>query len=107
MALFNNMNGWHEGKAYERQDGRIMSIFVGILDLQLILGMIILFTGEMTQSAIVHSVVLILTITFAHIHIRWRDKEDTAKFRNNTLLIGLIMVLIIVGVFALPQGWFG
>ncbi len=107
IALLNNVLGWLQSKEYDVRDGRIMSIFVGFLDLQLILGMILLFTLGFTRYRIEHGVTLILTITLAHIYNRWKDKADKIKFRNNSMLIIAIMLLIFVAVSALPQGWLG
>ncbi len=107
IALLNNLLGWVQNKEYGSRDGRIMGFFVGVLDLQLILGMILLFTSEWTRFRLEHGVTLILTVSLAHIYGRWRDKEDKIKFRNNTLLIGMVMALIFSAVAALPQGWFG
>lgn len=107
IALLDNLWGWLQSKEYTVRDGRIMSIFVGFLDLQLILGMILLFTLGFTRYRIEHGVTLILTVTLAHIYNQWRDKADQIKFRNNSMLIIVIMILVFVAVSALPQGWLG
>ena len=100
LALGNNLIGWIQPKPYEARDSQIMSIFIGLLDLQLILGMILLFTGSMTQANIFHGVILILIITIAHVHVRWQKKEAKIKFRNNALLILFILFFIYIAVAA-------
>ena len=107
IALINNLQGWLQSKEYGARDGRIMSIFVGFLDLQLIIGMILLFTMGFTRYRIEHGVTLIFAVTLAHVNIRWRNKEDKVKFRNNSILIIVVMLLIIAAVSVLPQGWLG
>ena len=101
LALGNNLTGWIQQKSYTTRDSQIMSIFIGLLDLQLILGMFLLFTGTMTQANIFHSVVLILTVTIAHVHVQWHKKDPKIKFRNNTLLILFILFFIYIAVAAL------
>jgi hypothetical protein len=48
---------------------------------------------------------MIIALVLAHLSRLWRDKEDPIKFRNNFLAIAIGLLLIVAGVFVLPQGW--
>jgi heme A synthase len=107
IALVKFALGYFKKQEFTRTDGRIMSLWMGLLDLQLILGIILLFTLPPIRYRLEHGVIMILAVTLAHINRRWRNAEPTIKFRNYTLLILVIALLIGVGVAALPQGWLG
>lgn len=107
LAIIKFAIGYFKKQEFTRTDGRIMSFWMGLLDLQLILGIILLFTQPPMRYRLEHGVIMILTVSLAHINRRWRNAESNIKFRNYTLLIIIIALLIGVGVAALPQGWAG
>ena len=107
IAIVKFALGYFKKQEFTQTDGRIMSIWVGLLDLQLITGIILLFTLPLVRHRLEHGVIMILTVTLAHINRRWRSAESNTKFRNYALLILVIALLIGVGVAALPQGWTG
>jgi len=107
VALVKFIRGYFQKEPFTPADGRILSVWVGLLDLQLILGFILLVTQPLTRPRLEHGIPLILAVTFAHIHTRWSAAEPAIKFRNNALLITGIALIIIVAVAALPQGWLG
>lgn len=107
IAIFKFAIGYWKQADFTPTDGRIMSFWMGLLDLQLILGIVLLFTLPPVRYRLEHGVIMILVVTLAHINGRWRHAKPTIKFRNFTLLIILITLLIGIGVAALPQGWTG
>lgn len=107
LALIKFALGYFKKQEFTRTDGRIMSFWTGLLDLQLIMGIILLFTLPPLRYRLEHGVIMILAVSLAHINRRWRNAEPTIKFRNYALLILVIVLLVGVGVAALPQGWLG
>ncbi len=107
IAIVKFALGYFKKQAFTQTDGRIISVWMGLLDLQLIMGIILLFTLPPVRYRLEHGVVIILTVTLAHINRRWRSAKSTIKFRNYALLILVVALLIGIGVAALPQGWTG
>lgn len=111
IAFLKFLIGWLTKKAFLPIDRGLMSGFVGLIDLQAVLGIIIFIWGVI-ESGLVrhraeHAFTMILALILAHLSRLWRDAEDTKKFRNYFLIILGVFVLIFAGIFVLPQGWFG
>jgi len=107
VAMIKFLIGWLRGASYQPADRGLMAAYTGLLDLQLILGIILLIGLGLVGYRIEHAVTMLIAIILAHLSRLWREKPDQVKFRNNFLAILIGMLLIIAGVFILPQGWFG
>ena len=107
IALIKFLIGWLRSSPYEAADRGLMAAYTGLLDLQLLLGLILLIGLGLERFRIEHSITMLAAIILAHLSRAWRDKEDKVKFRNNFLAILVGILLIIAGVTVLPQGWFG
>ena len=105
IAAIKFLVGWLRKSSYLPIDRGLMSAYTGLLDLQLILGIILLISGELKQYRIEHAVTMVIAIILAHLSRIWRDKPDPIKFRNNSLAIALGLLLIFAGVSLLPKGW--
>jgi hypothetical protein len=97
--------GWLGKSNYQPLDQRLMTFYTILLDIQLLLGIILLFSGPLVRYRIEHAITMIIALVLAHLSRLWRDKEDPIKFRNNFLAIAIGLLLIVAGVFVLPQGW--
>lgn len=84
-----------------------MAGFTGLLDVQLLFGLILLFVSGFVRYRLEHAFTMVIAIVLVHMARRWRDAPDTIRFRNNFLVILVAMLLIFVGVYVLPQGWLG
>jgi heme A synthase len=105
IALVKFLVGWLRSSSYEPIDKRLMTAYTVLLDVQLVLGIILLIGLPIVDYRIEHAVTMVLAIILAHLSRVWRDKPDKVKFRNNFFAILVGMLLIIAGVFVLPQGW--
>lgn len=111
IALVKFLFGWLAKKSFQPMDKGLMSGFVGLIDLQAAVGLI-LFIWGIVQSGLVryraeHAFTMILALILAHLSLRWKNADDTTKFRNYALIIIGVFVLIYAGIYVLPQGWFG
>lgn len=97
--------GWLGKSNYQPLDQRLMTFYTILLDIQLLLGIILLFSGPLVRYRIEHTITMIIALVLAHLSRLWRDREDPIKFRNNFLAIAVGLLLIVAGVFVLPQGW--
>ena len=105
IALIKFLIGWLRRSPYQPVDRGLMAGYTGLLDLQLLLGIILLLAWGLERYRVEHAITMLVAIILAHLSRAWRDKEDEVKFRNNFLAILVGILLIIAGVSILPQGW--
>lgn len=101
--------GWLAKAKFGPADRGLMSAFVGLLDLQLLLGAGLLFAleGGVTGFRMEHATTMLLAVAAGHFSMRWRKAPDGIRFRNNFIVIIVVFLFIVAGVSRLPQGWFG
>lgn len=108
IILFRSATGYHKMKEYTRFD-RILSMnYLGLLYIQLVLGVLLYFVlGDMTEKttdgdtfrfwALEHFVVMMFALFLSQ--IGWvfikNSKQDKNKHRNTLFYFGISIVLII------------
>ncbi len=107
IALIKFLLGWLRDQPYQGADRGLMAAYAGLLDLQLLMGIVLLIDRDFARRPLEHAITMLIAIVLAHLSRLWRDKPDKVKFRNNFLAILVGILLIIAGVAVLPQGWFG
>ena len=108
VALVKFGLGWLRRMAYTSADRGLMSAFTGLLDLNLILGLILLFGlgGGFPAKRVEHAITMIVAVVVAHLAAIWRRSDDAArKFRNNFLVVAVALALIFSAVTQLRGGW--
>lgn len=92
---------------YTGMDRGLMSGLTGLMDLNFLLGLIIIiFGGGFTGPRIEHAVTMLLALVAVHASASWRKSDDAQKkFRNNLIVIVVALVLVFVGVWRLRGGW--
>ena len=105
IAAIKFLIGWLRYSTYQPIDRGLMSAYTGLLDLQLLLGIILLISEGVEQYRIEHTVTMIIAVLLAHLSRIWRDKPDPVRFRNSFFAIVLGLLLIFTGVSLLPKGW--
>jgi hypothetical protein len=103
---------WLRGLRNEQADRGLMAAFSGLIDVQVLLGVIyILWSGfagaGFPRYRLEHAVTMIVAAVVAHLSARWRQADAPIRARNNAALIVLVLVIVAVGVSLLPQGWLG
>jgi hypothetical protein len=92
----------------ENRDRMLMAIFSGLIDLQVLVGLIFLFvtSGDVgwPRFRIEHAVMMIIAAVVAHLPMRWRksDLPRETKARNNVITIIAVIVLVLLGIARLP-----
>lgn len=105
IALVKFAMGWLQKQEFKLMDRRLMSSFTGLIDLQLLLGFILLFGlgGGVPRQRLEHAFTMIIVMIIAHLPARWRKSaDDNLKFRNNLAVIVVTLLLIVVAISALP-----
>jgi uncharacterized membrane protein YphA (DoxX/SURF4 family) len=93
---------------YGPMDRGLMSGLVGLIDINFLLGLILLFTlGFEDQDRLEHAGTMFIAVLLAHSNAAWRKSEDSAKkFRNNLILVVVVLALVFLGVTRLRDGFF-
>jgi hypothetical protein len=101
--------GWLQNKEFTKMDRGLLAGLTGAIDLQLLLGLILLIgDGQYTSRQLEHAFTMILALLLLHIMPRrWREAESAIRFRNNLAVVLVALLLIILGVAALRTGAWG
>lgn len=105
--------GWLGKRDYQPLDRYLLLGYTISLDINVLLGLILLFSmGINTSYRIEHAVTMLLSAAAAHATAIWRrSSDDASKFRNQMLLALLSLLLVIMGVLRVraalgPGGFF-
>jgi multisubunit Na+/H+ antiporter MnhB subunit len=105
IALVYFARGWLTSQPWTKFARTLQTIFSSLVDLQWLLGLILLISyGSITGFGIrhywEHLTVQTIALVVAHLHVRWRKKEleDKTRYQRGFL------ILIFVGIMALPAG---
>lgn len=97
--------GWLQKSSFTSLDARLFDAFLGLITLQWVLGLILLIGMEMVRFRLEHAFMMTVAVGVAHMANRWRKAEDAIKFRNFTIILLVVMLLVFVGVMVIPGGW--
>ena len=106
VALVRFGYGWLTKQTFKPMDRGIMSGLAGSVDLQFLLGLILLFgLGFAVRERLEHAVTMLLVVIAGHLPMRWKNASDTIRFRNNFITVAVMIVLVIAGVYVIRPGW--
>ena len=108
IAMVKFAYGWLSKADYIPLDKRIMSTYTISLDINVLLGLILLFglSGGFTMNRVEHATTMILAAIVAHLSAIWRKSDSsTVKFRNNLIVVVVSLLFVFMGVMRLRGGW--
>lgn len=106
IALIKFVIGWLRREEYKPIDRGLMSGFAGVMDINVLLGLILLFSLGLAGNRIEHATTMILAAVAAHSSMLWRKSPDAVKkFRNNFFAVLIALLLVFIGVMRLRGGW--
>ena len=96
------------GREATRGDRTLMSVYVGLLDLQLLLGVGLIATGIFYPALSGHLLTMILAIALAHATSAMSRKPGDAARSHKLRLAGVAgsLLLILAGIAAIGRGIF-
>jgi len=95
--------GWLKKTSLDKMDRGLMSGFSGMIDLQALLGIIlILAMGFDPAYRIEHAVAMVVAAVIAHLPMRWKNDTSANALRNNLFVVIAVFVVVIVGIGVLP-----
>ncbi len=102
---------WLRGGTFQRLDRILASSFSGLMDLQALLGLVLLIwngaLGGFPMFRIEHVVTMIVAAVTAHLGVLWKNADDKKRFRNSMFIIIDTLIIVYIGVARLPgiRGW--
>lgn len=111
VAILKFAWGWLRGGTFQRLDRILASSFSGLMDLQALLGLILLIwngvIGGFPMFRIEHAVTMVVAAVVAHLNVLWKNADDKKRFRNSMFIILDTLVIVYIGVARLPgvRGW--
>ena len=95
--------GWLKKASPAKMDRGLMSGFSGMIDLQVLLGIIVILGMGLDQPyRIEHAITMIIAAVIAHLPMRWKKDESANALRNNLFVVIGVFVVVIVGIGVLP-----
>ncbi len=102
-------------RAFDRLTGGLLSAYSGLMDLQVLIGIVQLAVGwrgftAASQAAggpafplpqIEHLVAMVIAAAVAHLPARWKGQPDLARHRNALVALVISLALIVLGVSTL------
>lgn len=101
--------GWAANSLFKAMDRGLTSAFSGLMDLQVLLGLIYLIWNGIAVAGfptfrILHGVTMIIAAAVAHIPSRFKNLNDKLRFQYSLLAILGSLVLVFIGISFLMMG---
>ncbi|MBC6399625.1 MAG: cytochrome B [Ekhidna sp.] len=115
IVIIKSLIGWFGDASYSRFDKVIAPTYVGLMHLQLLLGLTLYFispfvTFDMSDKVIrywsvEHILMMILAVASAQVgrSISKKAEDAQVKFRIQTIFFGISILLILVALAAMPE----
>ncbi|HRN69137.1 MAG TPA: hypothetical protein PLD89_13505, partial [Promineifilum sp.] len=96
VVIVKFLMGWLGKRQYASLDQKLLLVFTILLDINVLLGLIILFFGGgFSGPRLEHATTMILAVIAAHMTAMWkRSTNDSLKFRNQLLMVVLAVILV-------------
>jgi len=101
---------WFMKRTVSDKGRMYMRVFAILLDIQVTIGIIFMVWNGLAgvgfpSYRLEHAVIMLLALVVAHVPAAWKKKPGLNIPRNYVFTIVSVLVLIVVGVMRLPQGW--
>lgn len=102
--------GWLNKQEWKKLGQTLLTVFSSLFGLQWLIGLALFGSlGAQTGYGIrhywEHLTVMTIALAVAHLHMRWKrqDLPAATRYRNGFLLIVVVTLLIVAGIFVLPD----
>jgi hypothetical protein len=101
--------GYFGRQPYDRSARGLVALFSTFIDIQILLGLIYFIWSGIDndywpRARFEHMVVMFVAAFIAHLPVRWRKSPDPLRYRNDMLVVLVVLVVVFVGVVLLPGG---
>ena len=110
VAIVKFAVGWAVNHLFKGMDRGLASGFSGLMDLQVLLGLIYFIWNGLTITGfpayrILHMVTMLVAAAVAHLPTRFKALNDRFRFQYSFLAIVASLILVFIGISFLPNGW--
>lgn len=109
VAIVKFAISWRRADKFSSFDQGLTFAFSGLMDFQVLLGLIYFFWSGLTTDVgfpsfrIQHLGVMLIAAVVAHLAGLWKKAEDTLRFRNTLFILMDTLIIILFGVARLPR----
>lgn len=89
--------GFFARRPYTLTDDRLGLVYVILLDVQILLGILLFLLGRLSQSSVLHALVMLTAIAIAHVGRGRARRADTSAARHVMQALGTFLSLLIIG----------
>ncbi len=112
VALIYMIYGLITRRAYDRSASLVMTIFVRCIEIQLLLGIVLIILyaialGTFLPSWWGHLILMTIAVIVAHMYQGFKKRPDSARYVVGIVSIVATIVLVILGVMALGGSRWG
>lgn len=109
LAIVKFAIGWAGDQFFKSVDRALTSAFSGLMDLQVLLGLIYFIWNGTAETGfllyrILHLIIMVIAAVAAHIPARFKNLDDKLRFLYSMLVILGALALIFIGISVLPGG---
>lgn len=101
--------GWLKKHSYDSTARGLISVFGGLMDLQVVLGLAwFVLDGLSAPSSFLsgyrwaHLILMFVAAFIVHLPARWKNQEDTLRYRDSLATVAVSLLLVFIGVTILP-----
>jgi uncharacterized membrane protein YphA (DoxX/SURF4 family) len=110
VAIVKFAIGWAANSLFKGMDRGLASGFSGLMDLQVLLGLVYFIWNGLAVTGfpmfrILHMVTMLIATGVAHLPSRFKALNDKLRFQYSFLAIIASLVLVVIGISFLPDGW--
>lgn len=109
LAIIKFTIGWAGNSAFGGMDRGLTSAYSGLLDLQVLLGVVYFVWNGIEVAGfpvyrILHMLVMLIAAAFGHLPARFKSLTDKLRFQYSIFAILGSLVMIAIGISLLPGG---
>jgi hypothetical protein len=110
VAIVKFAVGWAANSLFKGMDRGLASGFSGLMDLQVLLGLVYFIWNGLAIAGfpmyrILHMVTMLIAAAVAHLPSRFKALNDKLRFQYSFLAIIASLILVLIGISFLPNGW--
>ncbi len=110
LAIIKFSIGWAGNSLFKGVDRGLASGFSGLMDVQVLLGLIYFVWNGVTITGfpiyrILHGIIMLGAVVAAHLPARFKALQDKLRFQYSAFAILGSIILVLIGVSILPNGW--
>jgi hypothetical protein len=99
--------GWLKNKPFDKMANGLTSAFGGLMDAQLLLGLIFFIWSGLAGMGFpgyrwLHIILMTIAVAVSHLPSMWKKLPDNIRYQNTLFAVVGALVILILGVLVLP-----